>query len=153
MNSWAALAEAAPDFAEVGKRLLVGDDGVAIAFLGTVKAAGTIHLAPVCPIFCGPELYLSAAGKSPKVRDLRGDGRYALHAFLGTNDEEFQLRGTATEVTDAAERDRVHGAILFPSFEREDPIFRFAIESVLWAYWERVGQPDIRVVRRRWPAS
>ena len=153
MSSWTEFAESAPDFAAAGKRLLVGEDGVAIAFLGTAQPAGILHLAPVCPVFCGPELYLSAAAKSPKVRDLRTDGRYALHAFLGPNDEEFQLRGTATATVDAAERARVHEAIPFPSFERDDPIFRFAINSVLWAFWERVGQPDTQVVRRRWPAS
>lgn len=152
MNSWTEFEDRAPDFAAAGKRLLVGEDGVAIAFLGTAHSTGIIHLAPVCPIFCGPDLYLSAAAKSPKVRDLRADGRYALHAFLGANDEEFQLRGTATETVDAAERTKVHEAIPFPSFDREDPIFRFAIGSALWAYWERVGQPDTRVVRRRWPA-
>ncbi len=151
MNSWAAFSEAAPHLAEAGKRLLVGEDGVAIAFLGTAQASGALHLAPVCPIFCGQGLYLSAAAHSPKVRDLRRDGRYALHAFLGENDEEFQLRGQARETVDPGERARVHEAIPFPSFDPEDPIFEFGIETVLWAHWERVGQPDTRAVRRRWP--
>ena len=153
MKSWSAFAEAAPELATAGKRLLVGADGNAIAFLASASEAGVPHLGPVCPIFGGSDLYLCAGGRTPKVRDLRENGRYALHAFLGENDEEFQLRGTASAVTSPDERAAVHAAIPFASFDREDPIFRLWIESVLWTHWERVGQPDTRAVRRRWPSA
>jgi hypothetical protein len=86
------------------------------------------------------------------VRDLRASGAYVLHAFLAENDEEFQVAGTAEEVTDGAERAAVHEAIPFPAFEKEDPIFRLGIDRSLWVYWENVGQPDTRPVRRRWRA-
>ncbi len=161
MPGWADFEEAAPDLAAAGRRLLVGEDGVAIAFLATAglatdghsrdgNAAGP-HLGPVCPVFCGDHLYLVAQTGTPKVRDLRdGTGRFALHAFLAENDEEFQVAGRAHEVTDAGERAAVHEAIPFAAFGREDPIFRFEIERSLWVHWERVGQPDTRAVRRRW---
>ena len=32
-----------------------------------------------------------------------------------------------------------------------DPIFRLAVERALWVYWECVGQPDTKPIRRRWP--
>jgi ribosomal protein S18 acetylase RimI-like enzyme len=148
--SWAELERDAPDFAHAGRRLLVGADGVAIGFLATVGARGGVHLAPVCPIFCGAQLYLSAGSRTPKARDLRAGGRYALHAFLGASDEEFQLAGEAHEVEAADERAAVHAAIPFAAFQPTDPLFRLSVERALWVSWERVGQPDTRAVRRRW---
>lgn len=149
-TSWAELEAAAPDFGAAGRRLLIGADGVAIGFLATVGADGAPHLAPVCPVFCGRELYVSAGAHTPKAGDLRATGRYVLHALLAANDEEYQLAGHAREVHDPAERAAVHAAIPFAAFKPEDPIFRLAIERALWVHWERVGQPDTRAVRRRW---
>ena len=151
MPGWMDFERAAPEFAAAGRRLLVGEDGVAIAFLATDGGAAGPHLGPVCPIFCGDHLYLSANDATPKVRDLRTTRRFVLHAFLAANDEEFQVAGRADEVTDPAERASVHAAIPFGAFDRDHPIFRFEIERSLWVYWERVGQPDTRPVRRRWP--
>ncbi len=151
MTSWAGFARAAPELAEAGLRRLVGANGVVIAFLATVSPAGRPRLSPVCPIFCGDELYLSAGGHTPKVADLRASGRYVLHAVLGENDEEFQIAGHVAEVSDPAERAAVHAAIRFGAFDRADPVFRFAVERALHVFWERVGQPDTRAVRRRWP--
>lgn len=150
MTSWAEFERLAPDFAEAARRLLIGSDGVAIAFLATVTRANTPRLAPVCPIFCGDHVYLSAGARTPKVRDLRAKKVYAIHAFLGKNDEELQFSGASSEVTDARERAAVHEAIPFPAFDERDPIFRLVVERVLWVHWERVGQPDTRAVRKHW---
>lgn len=146
---WFAFERAASEIAAAGRRLLVGADGVAIGFLATGSAAN-LHLSPVCPIFCGDHLYVIAAQRSPKAADLRAGGGYVLHAFLGQNDEEFQIAGRAVEVSDAAERAAVHAAVRFAAFDRSDPIFCFFIERALWVHWERVGQPDTKAVRRRW---
>lgn len=153
MLSFAAFAEQAPELAAAARRLLVGEDGNAIGFLASAAPDGVPHLAPVCPIFCGAELCLSASARSPKARDLRENGRYVLHAFLGPDDEELQLRGVATEVTEPDERAAIHEAIPFAAFEVSDPLFRLWIGSALWVHWERVGQPDTRAVRRRWPEA
>jgi hypothetical protein len=104
----------------------------------------------VCPIFSGAHLYISAGSRTPKVRDLRSNGAFVLHAFLGENDEEFQVAGSCAEVEDLHERSQVHQAIPFPAFDRSDPIFRLVMERALWVYWERVGQADTKPVRRRW---
>lgn len=149
--SFAAFAQAAPDFAHAARRLLAGADGVAIGFLATASAEGRPHIAPVCPVLCGDDLYVVAVARSPKAADLRENGGFALHAFLGANDEELQLAGRAAEVTRAEERAAVHAAIRFASFDHSDPIFRLGIERALWVYWERAGQPDTKAVRRRWP--
>ena len=150
MTSWVEFERLAPDFGEGARRLLVGSDGVAIAFLATVTQASAPRLAPFCPIFCGDHVYLSAGARTPKVRDLRTKKVYAIHAFLGKNDEEFQFSGASSEVTDARERAAVHEAIPFAAFDKRDPIFRLIVERVLWVHWERVGQPDTRAVRKHW---
>ena len=151
MASFADLERENAALASTVRRRLVGDDGVAIGFLATA-AGGVPHVAPVCPIFCGDHLYLSAASGTPKVRDLRGSGAYVLHGFLGENDEEVQLAGPAVEVADEAERAAVHEAIPFGSFDRDHPIFRLELTRVLRVHWENPGQPDTRAVRERWPA-
>ena len=148
--SFAGFGRAVADFAEAARRLFVHPDGNAIGFIATVSTAGRPHLCPVCPIFCGEHLYLSAGGHTPKVEDLRDNGEYVLHAFLGENDEEVQLAGRAREVLDHAERSAVHRAIPFAAFDRSDPVFRFDIERAFWVFWERVGQPDTRPIRKRW---
>jgi hypothetical protein len=153
MASWSEFDKAAPEFGAAGRRLLVGPDGVAIGFLASVGAHGAPHLSPVCPIFSSTRLYVSAGAHTPKAADLRASGRYVLHALLGANDEEFQVAGRALEVSDPAECSAVHSAIPFAAFKTTDPIFQLSIERVLWVYWERVGQPDTKPIRRRWSSK
>jgi hypothetical protein len=105
----------------------------------------------VCPIFAQGALYLCIAERSPKRRDLARDGRFALHAALGKDDEELALSGTATEIADPAQRAAVHGAIRF-TFAADDPIFRLDPARALHARWENVGRPGTRAVRTRWVA-
>ena len=151
MTSWAEFDRAAPDLASAGRRLLVGPDGVAIGFLATVGSSSKPHISPVCPVFCGHHLYLVAGARTPKLRDLRASDAFSLHAFLGEEDEEFQVSGFSAEVFDPGERAAVHEAIPFGAFKKDDPIFRLIIERALWVYWERAGKPDTKAIRRRWP--
>ncbi len=153
MSSWAEFAKEAADLAGAAKRRLVGSDGVAIGFLATVSAHGKPRLAPVCPIFCGDHLYICAVGHTSKVHELRRQHAYVLHAFLGSNDEEVQVGGTAIEVLDLTERAAVHKAIPFKSFYVKDPIFRLTIDRALWVYWERSGEPDTKPIRQRWKSG
>ncbi len=150
MRSWSEFESAAPELASAARRLFIGSDGVAIGFLATASRMGSPHLAPVCPVFAGTNLYLSAATRTPKVQDLRDNPVYSLHAFLGSSDEEFQLHGSAAEVTSTTEREAVHKAIGFGSMDANHPVFRLSIGSALWVYWEKAGQPDAKAVRKRW---
>ena len=65
-----------------------------------------------------------------------------------------EFEGSAAEFADAGRRQRaaVHQAIPFPAYKAEDPIFELEIARCLWCWWENVGQPDTRPVRRRWAA-
>ena len=153
MAGWSEFEKAAPEFGAAGRRLLIGADGVAIGFLASVSVGGAPHLSPVCPIFAGEHLYLSAGAHTPKAADLRTSGAYVLHALLATNDEEYQVAGRALEIHDLIERSAVHAAIAFGAFKTTDPVFRLSIERALWVCWERVGQPDTKAVRRRWQSN
>jgi hypothetical protein len=148
--SWAELARRDPSLTAAGERLLSTGGGAAIGFLATGSSHGSPHLAPVCPITCDDWLYLSIGVDSPKRRDLDGNGRYVLHAFLGVDDEEFQMTGRAERVDDPVQRQRVQSVIPFGAFGRDDPIYRLWIERALHGYWIDVGQPGTRPVRRRW---
>ena len=147
--NWARFEADAGPLAGAGKRLLVGEDGIAIAMIATVARDGHPRMAAVCPIFAGDGLYLSAGAKTPKRFDLHNDGRFVLHAFLGENDEEFQISGSAIAVTRAGEIAEVHAATRF-TFQADDPVFHLLLERCLWGYWEKVGQPGTFAVRKRW---
>ncbi len=151
MVSWSEFASSADVLAASGRRLFGGADGNPIAFLATASPAGNPHLAPVCPIFSGDDLFLSVAQRSPKCDDLCTVGRYTLHAFLGENDEEFQISGFAESLRSPASIDAVHRDIPF-SYQAADPVFRLGMERALWCFWENVGQPDTRPVRQHWRA-
>lgn len=146
--SWSIFEQASPELAESGRRLL--GQTISIGFISTCSKDRP-RIAPVCPIFSEDDIYICAAEHSPKVSDLRSVKSYSLHAFLGEGDEEFQCSGSAIEVTDSLERASVHAAIPFGSFNKQDPIFRLSVDKALWAYWERVGQPDTIAIRKRWP--
>ena len=156
MASWKEFAEAAPEIAEVGLRLL---EKHGLAYLATVRTDGSPRVHPVCPFIGQGRLYVATAPTSPKRLDLLRDGRYVLHMLPGEDDEEFSVRGRARLVRDEAERERVveagrqtpmpGGGTL--NLSSEEWLFEYDIESAASAYWENVGQPDTRPVRRRWP--
>jgi hypothetical protein len=148
MATWAQFETEAPELAAAGKRVF-RHGGIGLGYLATVTHDGRPRLAPVCPIITAGNLYLSVGAPTPKRRDLADDGRYVLHAPLGPSDEEFQVSGHASLVTDPQERQSVHAAITF-TFAKEDPIFVLHIEHCLWCVWENAGQPRMRPIRRRW---
>jgi hypothetical protein len=151
MVSWSGFASSTEVLAASGRRLLGGVDGNPIAFLATVSPTGNPHLAPVCPIFSGDDLFLSVAQTGPKCGDLRATGRYTLHAFLGEHDEEFQISGGAALLQIPLEIATVHKDIPF-TYQAQDPVFRLDIQRALWCFWEIVGQADTRPIRQRWRA-
>ncbi len=146
--NWGDFEREVPDFARAGVWLMTQPDGVAIAFLATIHRR--LHVAPVCPIFCGAGVYLSVGRSTPKRGDLDHDGRYVLHAFLGANDEEFRVAGRARRIEGSSERGRVLSAIRFAAFDRSDPIYLLDIESAMWGYWENAGHPEARPIRKHW---
>ena len=76
MSTWAELAAAEPELAARVRERLDGR----VSYLATVRGDGSPRVHPVTPIVASRELYVFMEPDSPKGRDLRRDGRYALHA-------------------------------------------------------------------------
>ena len=78
MLNWAAFAEERPDLAEFGQEMLYGQ-GIGLAFLATSRPDSGPRVHPICPLLSNGGLY-GFIVPGPKLRDLRRDGRYALHS-------------------------------------------------------------------------
>jgi hypothetical protein len=89
---------------------------------------------------------------SPKIHDLRRDGRFALHAFPATDvGDEFFAAGTADAVTDAALYAEVLEVYLAQgTTTSDDTLFELRLERVLHAaYGPRPSWPPTYT---RWTA-
>ncbi|HZP58670.1 MAG TPA: pyridoxamine 5'-phosphate oxidase family protein [Dehalococcoidia bacterium] len=151
MATWQDFETAEPEMAAIGKARL---KPAPIMFLATVRRDGAPRVHPVCPIFASGRMYVAVAGggrvaPSPKRWDLVRDGRYALHALPGKNDEEFYVTGRARRVEDAAERAAVVAAAGHTVHDA-DWVFELAIDRAMTAYWENWTKPDTYAVRRFW---
>jgi hypothetical protein len=138
--TWAEFAAEEPELAQYGWELLREEQGY--AFLATVTARGAPRVHPVVPFVAEGKLLVSVPAESPKVRDLRTEPRYMLHATVGDNDTEFALRGCAREVIeldcnarlgDLHELNRV-------DLRGDEVIFELDIDRVDAAIWEE-GPP------------
>lgn len=104
MASWGEFEAAVPELAAAGRELLYQHD-VGLAFLATTAPDGSPRVHPVCPLLHRGGIYVFVV-PSPKQRDLRRDGRYALHSFpCEDNEDAVHLTGHARQVTDAALRE------------------------------------------------
>ncbi|HUG15658.1 MAG TPA: pyridoxamine 5'-phosphate oxidase family protein [Thermomicrobiales bacterium] len=148
-TAWGSFESSARPLAAAGHRLM---HATGIAFLATVRRDGSPRLHPVVPIFAGDGLYVFVSHASPKRHDLTRDGRFALHASLGPDDEEFVITGFVARVDDADQRARVQSAAAH-AIHDGDILFEFRIERCLHTVWERVGQPDTNPLRTRWAVS
>lgn len=154
MASWAQFAEAEPEMAALARQLL-SNEKFQIGFLATVRKDGAPRVHPVCPVLAGDHIYLAIGPQSPKLNDLRRDGRYMLHAMPGKDDAEFNIRGLATEANDASTHAEVEQAAsaVGLNVKPSEVLFRLEIEQAATTHWENVGQPDTRPIRRRWHAG
>lgn len=149
MATWAEFAEAEPEMAAVGARLL---EKHGLAYLATVRPDGAPRVHPVCPFIVDGKVFVATPRTSPKARDQLRDPRYVLHLLPGENDDEFRIRGRARSVTDEGERATVRER--GPQFLKvDDHYFEYDIEEAATAYWANVGQPGTYPVRRSWRAT
>jgi len=140
---WAGFESDAPEMADLVAGLL----GARPAYLGTVDAGGVPRVHPVTPIVGGGSLFVFMEPTSPKGRDLRDRGGYALHNGVpdhhGTGGE-CALRGRGRPVDDEAVR-RV--AVAASSYHPADRyvLFELTLEEVTVSEY-RGGVPE----RQRW---
>jgi hypothetical protein len=147
MITWTEFSRQQPALADAGRRQFY-HFGIGLAFLATVRADGAPRVHPVCPVVSDAGLHLLIKA-GPKRRDLRRDGRYALHSENcppPRQDDGFAVAGRAKQVTDAALRQDLRARVLterdgnvWPSFE-EDTIFELVIERALLTLTQADGQ-------------
>ena len=143
MVTWSAFAEAAPELAEEGRRVL-GRTGIGGALLATVRGHAVPRIHPVDVAIVDGRLVAFLIVGSSKLTDLLVDGRYALHGHQDpARPDEFLVRGHATELTDPV--DRAAAAAVW-SFEVDAGyrLFEFSIEQAT------LGR---RTDARAWPPS
>lgn len=152
MKRWADLARENAELAEAG-RALIHQVKVGLGYLATVRKDGAPRLHPVCPVICDGGLYVFVGNHSPKVHDLRREGRYALHAFpLPDVDDEFCVSGRAVPVTDEELRKRVYDTYTATgAFTSDDTLFELLIDRALHAKYE--GRPSWPPAYTKWSAD
>jgi hypothetical protein len=147
LTAWAQFAEAAPEMANRGAKLL----GHGVAFIATTAKDGSPRVHPFTPLIHQGRLLALIARHTVKYANLIRDGRYAVHAVLGKDDEEFIIRGRAVVSDDWASR--IGAAIEAKKINmtsQNDVAFEFMIESAHWAVWRGLGTPDIRREAKAW---
>lgn len=129
-----------PHVAEAGRRLLFYH-GVGLGYLATIRRDGGPRVHPVCPVIDGDGLYVFVGNHSPKVHDLRRDGRFALHTFpIPEVDDEFYVAGAVRVVVDDGERARVYGTYTSQgTFTTDDTLFELLPDRALHAAYEARG--------------
>lgn len=143
MKRWSEFAAEAPALAEAG-RTLIYQFKVGLGYLATVRKDGGPRVHPVCPVIAHGGLYVFIGNQSPKVHDLRRDGRFALHSFPNPEvDDEFYVEGRAERVDDQAVRDVAYATYTATgAFTSNDTLFELRLERVLHAkYGPRPSWP------------
>jgi hypothetical protein len=136
---WSALTKAAPALAEFGERRMA----TAPSYLATVRGKGLPRVHPVSPQVRSGHLCVYMYPTSPKGKDLRLDGRYALHTSVPDNDGsggEFHLRGHGRQVEDPT-------TVGFPAREGY-VLFELLLDEATAVNYPDEGPPDRQSWRR-----
>src|SRR5207248_2103022 len=97
--TWGEFERERPELAKAGRELL-SFYGPGLAFLSTVRPDGGPRLHPIAPLITDEALF-GFLIPSPKLKDLRRDGRYALHSYgLPENEDAFYVTGGSELVED-----------------------------------------------------
>lgn len=104
--SWGEFADREPELARFGVDRLTA----APAYLATVRRSGAPRVHPVTPIFTDIGLFVFMEPTSPKGRDLRERGWFAVHNGVPDNEGsggEFHAAGLGFPVEDLDVRSKV----------------------------------------------
>lgn len=149
---WQELEQAAPEIAGAGRDLLYRH-GPGLGYLATVRGDGAPRIHPVCPVVAEGGLYVFIGNRSPKLGDLRRDGRFALHTFpVADVDDEFTVSGVAVDAEANGVRPAVHEAYTATgATTSDDTLFELLVDRVLHArYGPRPSWPP---TYHRWRAG
>jgi hypothetical protein len=151
--SWGTLTSEAPELAAAGRRLL-GGDASTVAYLATVRKDGGPRVHPVMPVLTASGLYVFVVNLSWKYRDLRRDGRYAMHSAAGESGEEFYVTGPAKQQLDLDLRQEVRAASGWRLGGHDfEALFELEIERALHTEWKDWGTADTWPSYAKWAPS
>jgi hypothetical protein len=147
MKTWHEFARLRPDLAEPGRALLY-QFGVGLGFLGTTRPDGGPRVHPMCPILTEHGAFAFIV-PSPKQRDLRRDGRYALHSFpRPDNEDAFYCSGRVRLVDDDQVRAELgtlfvaeRSGLGVPLPAPDDALIEFLVDSCLLTRTTGHGDP------------
>lgn len=147
MATWGEFAAAEPELAAFGaERLLIPP-----AYLATVRRNGAPRVHPVTPILTADGLFVFMEPTSPKGRDLRERGGFAMHNGVPDDEGtggEFFCSGRAFAVEDPSVRTLVTEAA------RYEPEPRYVLFELQVIEARCNGYGDVTLpANRRWPAA
>jgi hypothetical protein len=152
MTSWGKFAAEASELARLGAESFAA---VGVAYLATVRPDGAPRAHPVSPVLGSGHLFLFMEPTSPKGRDLRRNGRYAMHSPVDgpvPTVPEFYLTGTGRPVDgDPDLRAVAVQAAGYPVQDRYH-LFELDVEAVMCTIYSAEDPFNQPPVRRRWPA-
>ncbi len=145
--TWSEFARAEPELATFGAERL----GRPRAYLATVGPGGVPRVHPVTPIISAEGLFVFMEPRSPKGRDLRERGWYALHNGVPDTEGsggEFSLTGRGFAVDDLDTREWAAKAASY------DPDESYVLFELRVSEARCKGYGDVPLpARRRWSAS
>ena len=141
--SWKEFEEDSPELASLGFEKL----NRKIAYLALNNKDGSPRLHPVTPFIGNGMLFMFTEPSSPKIRDLRRDGRYALHCSVSRQAPliEVLVSGTAEEIIDPVVRARAENIAASPVVIDSYALFEFQVQRVLVVEYDEEKK---RVIRR-----
>jgi hypothetical protein len=141
--SWKSFEESSPDLASIGYEKL----NKVITYLALLNMDGSPRLHPVTPFIGNGMLFMFTEPTSPKIRDLRRDGRYAMHNAVSREGPliEYLLSGNAKEISDPLVRAQAESIAAPAVITDKYVLFEFHIDSVLLVEYD---ENMVKVVRR-----
>jgi hypothetical protein len=145
MATWAEFERANPQLAAFGRERVDGT----VCFQATLRLDGSPRVHPVEPWIATGLLLVRFRARSPKVREVARDARYALHSPMDNPDGiggEFLVNGWMEQVSPE------HPGARHFAEESSEPLAFYAlwVEEVVGTTYEG---PDLDPVYRRWRAS
>ena len=145
--SWKIFEEGSPELAKMGYEKL----NKKIVYLAILKKDGSPRINPVTLFIGNGMMFMFTEPSSPKIRDLRRDGRYAMHCSVGRDGPliEILISGEAEEINDLGVRGKAESIAASPVVLDSYALFEFQINRVLVVEYDE----EKNKVVRHWSAK
>ena len=144
--TWKVFEDQASELATLGVEKL----NKKIAYLATIKKDGSPRLHPVTPFIGQGMLFIFTEPSSPKIGDIKRDGRYCFHCSVGGEGplQEYQVSGHAEVITDPEVRKQAQAIADSPVVTDGYVLFEFHVENVLAVEYDKEGKSLVRRWKR-----